>query len=459
MFTITIFLSLIISAIGITFISITGAGYKSLRDFGLIFLAITLGLNASVVVKKKFSLSEVSTGIPHIKVKSFEGTILEDAQSLPDGRSLFTLMLKRVSDGHGTEASASGKVVIYYRGTLTYGWGAEIRVDSALKSQKDSGKEDFFSYPGEEDIQFLYWSSPLLKLRYLMKEKVLRSIQKMGKPAAGLFGALFLGVRDDLGVLEREYFRRAGSMHILALSGMHLGIIAGLIFFLLSPIAGKRYSFFICLVILSCYILTTGLKPSLLRAGVMFFLFGFGRLIARETSPLNILFLAFIILAIAMPSSVNTLSFKLSFLALFGILVVSKRVIFYLNPFLPRAVALSISASIGAQALTSILVIPVFGVIYPVGIIASLLLAPLITVFIALGMLYIVLIQVPLMDQILRFLLFFIYKWVIELVKLFSLFPGLRIERNWEYTIYFISLLCFFTALFYPVIKNFKKRV
>jgi predicted membrane metal-binding protein len=109
--------------------------------------------------------------------------------------------------------------------------------------------------------------------------------------------------------------------------------------------------------------------------------FAFGRRVA----PTSVLALSFLATTLLMPRSVHSLSFQLSFLALTGILLLSGPISTALPRAIPRLVRRGLGAALGAQLATVPLVLSSFGVVYPVGLVAGLLLAPLATGFLWAG--------------------------------------------------------------------------
>jgi competence protein ComEC len=119
----------------------------------------------------------------------------------------------------------------------------------------------------------------------------------------------------------------------------------------------------------------------------MVVLMWFGSLSGRVNQGITILLGAFIIQSLLFPASAATLSFQLSFLALGGILLFSVPVARRMAGLLPGWVSFPLASAVGAQCLTGGLVLVRFQALYPVGIAASLVLTPLITLFMWVGLL------------------------------------------------------------------------
>ena len=148
-----------------------------------------------------------------------------------------------------------------------------------------------------------------------------RAVADVGYPASALLEALLVGVREDVPGDLQDGFKLTGSLHILALSGLHVtvlyGVVAGALWFL-----RREWLQFRPPVVLLFFQFLAGFMPSLLRATVMILVGGTAVLLDRDREPLNLLALSGIVLLLVDPWQVFSLSFQLSFLALGGILIV-----------------------------------------------------------------------------------------------------------------------------------------
>ena len=147
---------------------------------------------------------------------------------------------------------------------------------------------------------------------------------------ASLLKALLLGRRDELDRATVETFRAAGASHILALSGLHLGILYGILQALLACLGRSRPAAWlrsaVSLAAAGAYLGMTGASPSLVRAFLFICLNEASRLLpGRRRRPLNI-FCAALTLQLALrPAVAGQLGFQLSYLAMLGITLVFPR--------------------------------------------------------------------------------------------------------------------------------------
>lgn len=136
--------------------------------------------------------------------------------------------------------------------------------------------------------------------------------------------ALALGQRKDISKDLYQDFAAAGAIHILAVSGLHVGIIYLILISLCKPLKRNRYgNYIITFIILIClwiYAYITGLSSSVLRAVTMFSFLAIARILDRETSSINTLFLSYLLLLLINPLLLFQVGFQLSYLAVFFII-------------------------------------------------------------------------------------------------------------------------------------------
>jgi competence protein ComEC len=132
--------------------------------------------------------------------------------------------------------------------------------------------------------------------------------------------ALTMGDKSCLDMSTKNVYSHAGASHILALSGLHLGILYSILTFLLG--AKNRYlsTSFILLAVWA-FVLMVGLSPSVVRAAVMLSIHAFVSMLNRDKTSINTLALAAMIMLICSPQCLYDVGFQLSFLAVLSILM------------------------------------------------------------------------------------------------------------------------------------------
>ncbi|MBO4874317.1 MAG: ComEC/Rec2 family competence protein [Bacteroidales bacterium] len=144
----------------------------------------------------------------------------------------------------------------------------------------------------------------------------------------GVMSAMTMGYSDILSDEIRHAYSSAGAMHILAVSGLHVGIIYGIIVFLLSFIKNDKLNWLKVVLTISLiwlYALFTGLSPSVSRASLMFSLMSLGKLQKNSPGSLNAVFASMFILLVINPYNLVNIGFQLSYSAVIGIIILQPK--------------------------------------------------------------------------------------------------------------------------------------
>lgn len=149
-------------------------------------------------------------------------------------------------------------------------------------------------------------------------------------------GAMTLGYKEDLDPELRHRFQASGAAHVLAVSGLHTGIIYGILFWLLTlggrfkPMHenrwGRRALSLAIISVMWFYAWLTGLTPSVVRAVLMVTIFEVGRMAYREAVSLNTIAAAAVLILLVRPLDLFSVSFQLSFAATAAIVLVARGV-------------------------------------------------------------------------------------------------------------------------------------
>lgn len=168
---------------------------------------------------------------------------------------------------------------------------------------------------------------PSLFMQYAIQARVWAASQLErvvnGKQEQGIAIALVLGVTDGLEDEILHAYSATGAMHVLAVSGLHVGIIYAILLFLLKPVAKRRGGpwtiALISLTVLWGYAFVTGLSPSVLRAVSMFSFMALARPFHWSSNIYNTLSLSAFCLLLYEPYLIMSVGFQLSYLAVIGI--------------------------------------------------------------------------------------------------------------------------------------------
>lgn len=289
--------------------------------------------------------------------------------------------------------------------TLKNGMG--IRVYGDFEKPMKAKNPGQFNYQQYLNNRAIYWkinvtsfqdvtvtnSSQFNSVLSYTKNKIANVIDELfTNPYSGFIKALILGDRGNLAETIEDDFSILGLSHLLAISGLHLSILAGMLFWLLTRlrVTRERASLVIS-IILIFYMFLTGLTASVVRATVMsiLLLFSFG--LKRKIASLQILGLAFILMTLYKPNWIFDVGFQLSFIVTFSILwafPLVKQRLRIKNDFLKNSLSLVIVTQIASiplvfyyfhqysllSIIANLIIVPIFSmVILPLGLIIVLL--------------------------------------------------------------------------------------
>ena len=164
----------------------------------------------------------------------------------------------------------------------------------------------------------------MLRLRHRLYTRYMRAT--FDEAALGVLAALSLGERRALSAEVRAVYADAGIAHALALSGLHVGVIYGMLAFVMQRMVRRRslrwLRELLIVSVLWLFALLTGMSASVVRAVVMCTLYVFARWVSRDSSPLQVLSLAAMVMLLVRPFYLFDVGFQLSFASMAAILVV-----------------------------------------------------------------------------------------------------------------------------------------
>lgn len=218
------------------------------------------------------------------------------------------------------------------------------------------------------------WWSLATRLRGRIEARLAATCGLPMGPGERIVRALVLGQGSDLPVAWRRGLRSAGLSHLVALSGLHVGLLAGG-GFLLSAGASMRLRLCIVTVLVLFYLLVAGPRPSLLRACLMLLAVGAAWLLARPPVVINILAWVAMAMVLSSPTVVSDVGFQLTVAATAGILVLGPRFEQrwrHLPRYLRTPLSVSVAAHLGALGWA----LPVFHLLTPLSPIWNLAAVP-----------------------------------------------------------------------------------
>lgn len=213
---------------------------------------------------------------------------------------------------------------------------------------------------------------------------------------AAILQALVIGLRSEIAPDVRDHFMKTGTVHLLAISGLNITMIAGsfYLFFLFLKLQHRRAAA-IAIGIVLIYVVLAGAGLPVQRAGYSSVLVLLGVMAGRPGNLLNILCFAFFIMLLWAPSNLWNIGFQLSFLSVLSLMVV-----------LPMTTrfnlgALSIGSSLAVLLGTFPIVLYYFNIFSPVSILANLLAIPLFDAVLFMTLVFLVFHYMPFINLIL----------------------------------------------------------
>ena len=276
--------------------------------------------------------------------------------------------------------SSKGKILVYFsKDSLTPGlqYGDKILINKNLQPIKNSGNPGAFNYQRYAAFQSTYHNVFLkdkdwVKLGdkninwfrqfiFTSRAQILSILQKnipAGKDELGIAEALLIGYTNDLDKDLVQAYSNTGVVHIIAISGMHLGLIYVMLVWLFARIPGINQSKILQVVlILGClwlFSLLTGAAASVLRSAVMFTFITIGKNFSKRSSIYNSLAASAFVMLCYNPYFLWDVGFQLSYLAVIGIIIFQRPIynwVFIKNKWVDKVWKL-MAISLAAQVLT-----------------------------------------------------------------------------------------------------------
>jgi len=256
----------------------------------------------------------------------------------------------------------------------------------------------YFGFIGYNDV--LYSMKPLKRtLRekaLIFREKIINTYRERGSKgkSLALAAAITLGEKGMLDENKKESFSRTGVMHVMAVSGLHAGILSLFIFNILFFLRRRLnvIRILITIAVLWLFAFTAGLSPSVIRASLMFSFLYSGQLFNRKINSLNSLLASAFILSLISPRVIFDPAFQLSYAAVLFIILFYRG--FYrtlsFNNFLLKKLWQLISVSFVAQAGTFPLTLAMFNRFSVLFLLSNILIVPLASVIVISGFLSVI---------------------------------------------------------------------
>jgi len=273
-----------------------------------------------------------------------------------------------------------------------------------------------------------------VRLRMLaFRQRLLHHYRALGSDEQqyAVIAAMTLGDKSALSQATRDAYSISGASHVLALSGLHLGIVYAILTFLLG---GRKRRSWVAQALVLCavwiYALLVGLPASVVRSATMLTVYSCCVLLHREHASVNALAFAALVMLVASPLSLWDVSFQLSFLAVLGIVVYQPR-LFRLwrpapKPF--RWVWGMVTVSLAAQVTTAPLVAYYFGRFSCYFLLTNILVVPAAALILYGAIALFVTTPFAAVSQGVALALLWVVRWLNEALALVASWPGASVE-------------------------------
>jgi competence protein ComEC len=397
--------------------------------------------------------------------------VISNQPSTGDKTSTFQLKAQNLKTDTD-EYQVSGTILVKTSRYPEYHYGDLIRVTGTLETPQKYDDFDYktylavheiysvLNYPRVEIIETGH-SPAALTFLYNARNSIAQSIDRaLPEPQSALAKGIFLGDTGDIPQSLREAFANTGTSHILAISGLHLTIIIGLMVMVGSLIFGRQYNIHIWLALLVVwvYALFTGLEMPIIRSAIMGSVFLLAEFLGRQRNALPALTLAAAVMLAVQPGIIADVSFQLSYLSMCGLILVypqfqklsilkepeeeDNSIIRHISRIILTGLFVIISALIGIAPLISYY----FGVIPVLSIPATIFILPVLPLIIATTALVgAVGLLLPFLAVITGWLDWLFVSYLLLIVRIFDALPlasiRSRIDQPWQVWCYYIVLI------------------
>jgi competence protein ComEC len=404
--------SLIICLFGLLVTFIYSKRHNSFRNlFGIfIFLiSILIGTSTAIIHKENSNPHHYTNQIDDYEKMHTLDLLLVDKLKSTSKNNRYIGTVKLLDDKY-----SFGKVILNITkkdSVKNLNIGSHLQITGILYKNKNPLNPNLFDYGKYLENQEIYaqaYAKQIILENHEssiwadfsnFRERIILNLEHsaISQEELNVLNALILGQQQDISPDVLKDYQYAGAVHVLSVSGLHVGFILLFITFLLKPIGNSRKGSLakLCIIILSLwsFAILTGLSASIVRSATMFSFLAIGTHLRRTVNIYHTLLVSMLLILLFKPSFLFDVGFQLSYLALFFIL--------WLQPVLsgiwqPKnkiikyfwdIITVSFAAQIGAMPLsiyyfhqfpglffiTNLLILPLLGLIMAVGVIAILI--------------------------------------------------------------------------------------
>ena len=414
-----------------------------LLGLGSIFL---LGCCCLFTHQKRYALDPLAHQLQD--VEAYMATAIEDAQEKENGYSVTVAISQARIQGKWHRVQGRVRLYISSPTFATIRYGDVFLVlgrPQVVAAPMNPYAFDYRAWLQQDNIGYqhfvhkyftkkLYNAPPnffkalLLKIRRYCNRIIDQYIA--GRREQAVILALVLGIKDELDLVTKAAYASSGTMHVLAVSGLHVGVLYGLLRALLggrsrNMLRTNWWRTILLLAGLWLYACITGLAPSVLRATLMFSAVVVARLLGRTSNIYNALAGSAFVLLLGNPYLIFSVGFRLSYLAVLGIVYLQPKIYRWLvfkNVFLRELWRLT-AVSLAVQLATAPISLYYFHQFPTYFIVANWVVVPATFLMLSLGLGVLLTSFWPDLSQLLAWLLYQITWQINQFVEQISSLP------------------------------------
>ena len=434
---------------------------------GACLLVVISGTVFSGDLKKNESASSISRYNGQSIV--IDGMVSSDPDIRDENVRLRVSVSEVSIDGIGNQIQ--GDVLVYADRYPSFAYGDVLQLSGRLNAPVAFDDFDYAGYLARQDIYSVMFYPEIEKVGshgnkiflwiYEIRHELADGLARvLPEPQAAIAQGILLGLRSNIPAEVNDIFIGSGTTHVLAISGLNLTLISGLLVSFLVFLIGRRHYLYIWAAgtAIWIYVMLCGASPSVVRAAVMASIFLIAELAGRRKSGGPALLFTAAIMAGVNPNVLSDVSFQLSFLSMCGLIYISpvlregmknleNRLPQRISNGLNGAVFDSLSISIAAViAIWPVLAIN-FGTVALAGPVATLIISPALPFIMAFsftasvsGIIY------PVIGQAVGIIAWLFISFMLLVNRFFALWPALNIKELGPffflgyYSVLFVSL-------------------
>ncbi|MFH1061758.1 MAG: ComEC/Rec2 family competence protein [Candidatus Omnitrophota bacterium] len=360
-------------------------------------------------------------------------------------------LFREVVVEYGQELVLSGKLYKPYKSLNSKFDSKQYLAHKGIYSILSVGKNGKVKYTGRN------LGNPLKRMMLSLRQKQAQLIDRHLSPnAAGIMKAMLLGERSNAPQFFNQALQRTGTVHILAVSGLHTGIIIFIVLILLKIIkVPYRLRYCLAILFIFFYCILTGGRISVIRSTIMAVVFLASFIIDRDYDAYSALALSALIILWFIPGQAFEIGFQLSFASVLAIILFYNQAASWfpnlnIKPWQKNLLS-GLGVSLCAWTGTLGLVAYYFSIISPISVLANLFIVPLLSLVIASGLLFISLgALIPGLSPVLALNCEFFISLIYRIANFLASLPGAYFEFSPIQLIYvflyYLVLIAVFSA-------------